>query len=203
MGGVPTMWTPGAKGDDMVMTVTQVEPPAVGLNPGLNTLEQADQTARVNLGPLTAAPDPSEKLSNPAAIGDQIVNGLRDLLQQSETINRTLGADFQRALDRVHAREAQAAISAPGMGGLLASGLETASLGGLSGHRGGTSLPGPAELHPGAAGGLEQQWEKLRDEQDRAFIRYNQFAAYQLQSSELQKITEQLSNAVNTLVKAS
>jgi hypothetical protein len=63
------------------------------------------------------------------------------------------------------------------------------------------ALPGPAELHPG--GGLDARWAKLQDAQDRAFIRYTEFAAYQLESSELQKITEQLSTAVNSLVRSS
>lgn len=190
----------------MLTTVTQVEPTAAGLDrvagAGGNGFPAGEVSARVNLGDIAAGPSEAEKLSNPAAIGDQVMTGLRDLLQQSEHINRTLGADFQRAMERVQAREAHAAIGAPGPSGLLATSDVLGN--GRVTHAGfsSASLPGPAEMHP-RLGGLEQQWEKLRDEQDRAFIRYNEFASYQLQSSELQKITEQLSNAVNTLVKAS
>lgn len=195
----------------MLMTVTQVEPTVGALNRVADSsgsgggFSSNGISAHVNLSDIAITPDSADKLSNPAAIGDQVMNGLRDLMLKSEHINQTLGADFQRAQDRVHARETQAAIGAPGLTGLLAtSGASGTSHGGFpeSGmmSRGTGALPGPAEMHPGL--NSNSQWEKLRDEQDRAFIRYNEFAAYELQSSELQKITEQLSTAVNTLVRS-
>lgn len=184
-----------------------MEPTAEMSSRPISPVSADDGTAaRVNLSDIAATrTDGAEKLSNPAALGDQMIGGLHDLLRKSEHINQTLGADFERAVERVRAREAHAAIGAPGVGGLLASDPTAFGTHGLLGRSriGGAPLPGPAEMHPRLGGGLDAQWEKLRDEQDRAFIRYNEFASYQLQSSELQKITEQLSNAVNTLVKAS
>lgn len=191
----------------MVTTVAHMDPAAEMLSRPVSPVSgDGEAAARVNLSDIAATrTDGSEKLSNPAALGDQVISGLHDLLQKSEHINRTLGADFDRAVERVRAREAHAAIGAPGVGGLLASDAMAFGNQNLLGRSriGGATLPGPAEMHPRLGGGVDAQWEKLRDEQDRAFIRYNEFASYQLQSSELQKITEQLSNAVNTLVKAS
>lgn len=201
----------------MLTTVTQIEPVSAQAPRGVDPLaEPGGFDARVQLGDVLPQANAAEKVGNPAAIGDQIANGLRDLLNKSANINNTLGHDFQRALDRVHAREAAAAIGAPGVTGLVAPpGADPShgvfSLAGLGGRAraasagGVTPLPGPAELHPGSGltKTMETQWERLRDEQDRAFIRYNEFAAYELQSSELQKITEQLSQAVNTLVRSS
>lgn len=200
-----------------MMTVPQIEPISAQAARGIDAAQAA--TSQMSWSDLMPQADMAERIGNPAAIGDQIITGLRDLLAQSAHINNTLGQDFQRALSRVQAREAAAAIGAPGLTGLVAPPgadpahgvFSTAGLGRLGGSgRGGglaglSALPGPAELHPGAglSQGLQMQWEKLRDEQDRAFIRYNEFAAYELQSSELQKITEQLSQAVNTLVRSS
>lgn len=188
------------------MVVTQVEP-VVGLAERVVDAvgpATADGTMQVSLGELAANAGSDNKVGNPAELSGQVATGLRDLLQQSESINRLVGEDFSQAVARVRARETDSTVGAPGAstlmgpfapgatGGIANAGL---SLGGQA------DLPGPAERHPGLS--LAGQWAKLQDTQDRAFIRYTEFAAYELESSELQKITEQLSNAVNSLVKSS
>jgi hypothetical protein len=198
----------------MLMTVAQVQPvggPTATTELSATTGEPGGGlSGQVNLGDLqTNTVDNAEKLGNPAALSSQMMGGLGNLLQQSETINRLVGDDFSKAMARVNSREAGMPVGSPHAGDLVGSfaphavgGLSDAGLTGGGGPSLATPpLPGPAERHPGQSN--DPRWDKLQDSYDRAFIRYTEFAAYELQSNELQKITEQLSNAVNSLVRAS
>ncbi len=197
------------------MTVTQVQ--LVASAAGGNA-DPVEPMGRVDLGELAQQSGTADRLGNPQALGGEMVQGLRDLLRRSEEINRIVGQDFLDAQARIRARETGHAIGMPGIGGLVSNGQDSmgppiamrepagawASAAPLTA----ASLPGPAERHPGLAPstdrttGFDQRWDHLQDTYDRAFVRYTEFAAYQIQASELQKITEQLSNAINTLVRA-
>lgn len=180
-----------------------------------------DQTAsipRVDLGDPANQIKESERLSNPAELSGEFLNGLRDLLRRSDYVNKLVGEDFLKAQARIDARESGRAVAMPGAGATAQAAMPGFSFGSTAPGMGGdlglgiggigsapsTLLPGPAGRHPGVSNpGGDGQWDQVQDLYDHAFLRYIEFSAYQLQSSELNKITEQLSSAINTLVRAS
>jgi len=170
----------------------------------------------VDIGDPSNQTKESERLSNPAELSGAFLSGIQDLLKRSDHINTIVGEDFLKAQARVEARANGRAVAMPGanavgpsagMSGLMDGGMISGggSIGGMTGMS--PVLPGPAARHPGAGpsgiGAAGAEWDEVQDLYDRAFIRYTEFSAYQLQSSELNKITDQLSNAINTLVRAS
>jgi hypothetical protein len=200
------------------MTVTQELLVAalanVGPAAGTPDVAQAQSVARLDLGDPANRTQDGAHLGNPAALGGEFLDGIRDLLKRSEHINRLVGEDFARAQARIEAREARRVVGLPGAGAIASAGGAAGFMAGdpMMGMSGMASVlpPGPAARHPGAgdanASDLSNfggDWEQVQDLYDRAFIRYTEFSAYQLQSAELNKITEQLSNAINTLVRAS
>lgn len=194
------------------VTVSQVAMAAV---PGVDgAAGKVDPLPQVGMHELSETAGNAQRLANPAALGGEFFDGLRDLLRRSDYINKVVADDFMKAQARLKAREAHQAVTMPGSSGMLGqfgppnvgmsfTGAGSMDMMGLAA----AAQPGPAARHPGmgtsAGQNLNERWEILQDTYDRAFIRYTEFAAYQLQSAELNKITDQLSNAINSLVRAS
>lgn len=196
--------------------MTQVELAAVPMVPetGVGRVETLPQ---VRMGDLAEGAANGQSVANPAALANEFYNGVRDLLKRSEAINKTVSEDFLRAQSRVKEREAEMATGAAGRSALMGREGTLASLTGAFGldasqgsiMPGPSLLPGPAARHPGAGHGgrvgadARDGWQMAQDINDQAYVRHIVFMSFQMQSAELQKITQQLTSAINTLMRAS
>lgn len=130
-----------------------------------------------------AAQSPAFGMADPQAITGQMTDGLRDLIGQNEAVNKVVSSEFGEAMAREQAR--------------------TAGLPGLTTGPAQAALPGPAESFPGFSREAQALEARLYHLQDKMVIESNMMTVFQIESGMLHQISEQLSQAVNTLVRAS